>query len=202
MFVKFLLPLLAVQFPAGSQCPLNHPVEQGRPGASPIVVGWHDELNSQLPWKPLDMENKAKISMPVRGALRMDLGKVPAGWPYQYQWSGLTRDAQVDIAKYPFLSASVSQILGGYAHMDIDVLDANGTAVKTFRSSTLQAGGVTFIDLSTVLDPATYHLRLRLIVGGSNEGCYATYNWVRFTSVKDGMRLKEAPVLRWLVEGR
>ena len=197
-----LLFILATQLPAGSQCPVIPEAQVARPGAPPIVVGWHDELNSVKLWKPLAIENKPKVSVPVAGALRMDLAKVPAGWPYEYQWSGVTRDAMVDVGRFPFLSANVSLLLGGYAHMDIDVLDVAGNAVKHFRSSTLQAGGLTFIDLSTSLDPAIYRLRLRLIVGGSNEGCYATYTWVRFTSVKDGERLRSDPNYRWIVEAR
>lgn len=99
----------------------------------------------------------------------------------------------MDIGKYPFLTANVSELLGGYAHMDIDVLDSAGKAVKTLRSSTLQAGGLSFVNLRESLDPAIYTLQLRLIVGGSNEGCWATYDWVCFTSVEDGERLKQNP---------
>ena len=154
----------------------------------PIRMGWHDELNDLKPWRILPVENRPRMTAPVRGALRLVLAKVPEGWPYTYQWSGVQREASVDIGRHPFFSAHVSQVQG-YAHVDIEVLDREGKAVKNFRTSSVQASGVCFIDLSKDLDPAIYRLRLRLIVGGPNEGCSVTYNWVRFTSSKDGQRL-------------
>jgi hypothetical protein len=77
--------------------------------------------------------------------------------------------------------------------MDIDVLDASGSAVKTLRTSTLNDPGVSTLDLGTVLDPAIYSLRLRLIVGGPNSGCCATYKWVRFVSRTDAEFLTKHP---------
>jgi hypothetical protein len=176
--------------------------QRNRPSHPPITVGWHDEMNDARVWSPSNVENKARVSVPTRGAVRLDLGQVPEGWPYEYQWSGITRRATVDLARFPYLSAWVSHLLGGYAHMDIDVLDAKGKAVKGFRSSTLKAGGITAIDLSTVLDPAIYTLQIRLIVGGSNQGCWATYDWVRFTSPADGALLKGNPGWRWIRESK
>lgn len=206
MPVVALLFSLAAQLQGpGSQCPvLPIPVLPVEPliYADPVRVGWHDELNKSKTWSPLAVENKPKVSVPFQGAMRLTLGKVPAGWPYEYQWSGVQRDATVDIARHPYLTANVSQLLGGYAHMDVDILDASGNAVKGFRSSTLQAGGVLFLDFKNQLDPAVYRMRIRLIVGGSNEGCYATYNWIRFTSTVDGERLQKSPDQLRLIEDK
>lgn len=158
----------------------------------PIQVGWSDEMNKVSQWEMLGPENPPKVSVPVAGAMRLTLGKVPGDWPYEYQWSGVTRCAVVDVARFPVASAYVSELLG-YAHLDLDVLDAKGTKVKGFRSSTLQAGGVTFVDLGSSLDPAVYTFRVRIIIGGSNEGCWGTYNWVRFTSASDAAFLHTHP---------
>lgn len=160
----------------------------------PIKLGWHDELNDARAWRVLAVENIPKVSTPVRGALRLSLAKVKEGWPYTFQWSGVQREATVDMSRHPFLTASVTDVVG-YAHLDIEVLDREGKAVKTFRTSTLQTAGVCFVDLGKDLDPAIYRLRLRLIVGGTNDGCSATYKWVRFTNKTDGERLITNPDL-------
>lgn len=158
----------------------------------PIWVGWQDELNRVEDWSPLAMLNQARAITPLPGILVLSLDRVPSDWPYTYQWSGVTRDAQVDIAQFPVLMARVLWVKG-YAHMDIDVLDAHGKAVKTLRSGTVNGPGMSTIDLSTVLDPAYYSLRLRLIVGGDNSGCTATYDWVRFVKQSDVDRLNRNP---------
>lgn len=157
-----------------------------------VVVGWCDELNSTGYWSPLAMENQARINVPYPGFVLLSLGHVPDNWPYTFQWSGISQDAQVDVARFPVLMARV-QWVQGYAHMDIDVLDARGKAVRTLRSSTLNGPGLSKIDLSQVLDPASYRLRLRLIVGGDNSGCSATYDWVRFVDQKGAEFLETHP---------
>lgn len=167
----------------------------------PIKLGWHDELNNPKPWRVLAVENRPSVTAPARGSLKLSLSKVPTGWPYTFQWSGVQRDITVDIGRHPFLSAQVADVTG-YGHLDIDVLDRQGKAVKTLRTSTLQTPGVCFIDLSKDLDPAVYRLRLRLIVGGPNEGSSVTYNWVRFTSKQDGERLLADPGFSRLTEDR
>jgi hypothetical protein len=138
------------------------------------------------------MENKARVNVPAKGAMILSLGQVPNGWPYTFQWSGVTQDANVDVAKYPVLMARLLWV-EGYAHMDIDVLDASGKAVKTFRSSTVNGPGLSTIDFRGQLDPAIYRLRLRLIVGGPNSGCSATYDWVRFVQPADAEFLNRRP---------
>lgn len=163
--------------------------------SDPIRVGWRDEMNIRNSWRPLDVDNKPVVTFPKHGAMRLALGKVPNDWPYTYQWSGVRRRAVVDIARYPYLSASVTD-LQGYAHMDIEVLDAAGKNVKGFRSSTLQADGVCYVDLTGQLDPAVYTMEIRLIIGGPNEGCRGTYNWVRFTSASDGQWLQPSNALK------
>lgn len=157
----------------------------------PIVVGWNDELDSRAHWSPLNVENKARVSGPP-GVLLLSLGQVPTGWPYEYQWSGVSQDLRVDLARFPVLMAKVNWVQG-YAHLDIDVVDAAGVAVKTFRSSTLTAAGLSTVDLGKELDPAYYSLRIRLIVGGPNSGCEATYDWVRFVSRRDSEFLTAHP---------
>jgi len=148
-----------------------------------IPVGWHDELERSSNWGPLNMENKAQVIAPP-GTLLLTLGHVPANWPYTYQWSGVTQDANVDLATYPVLMAKANYVFG-YAHMDIDVLDGRGQVEQTLRSSTLNAPGLSSVDLGASLKPGQYHLRLRLIVGGQNEGCAAIYDWVRFVKRSD-----------------
>jgi len=163
-----------------------------------IKVGWNDELNRPSLWEALAMENRAKVDTTTKGALNLSLGHVPEGWPYEYQWSGVSREAKVDIGKFPVLSAWVSQV-SGYAHLDVDVIDAAGKPVKTLRSSTLTSPGVSNVDLRQGLDPAVYRLRLRLIVGGPNDGCSATYNWVRFTDPKAAEFLNSHPDWQYVI---
>ncbi len=169
--------LLAAQIGPGSRCPIL-------PESKAITVGWHDEMTSARRWQPLSIDNKARVADAGSGQSRLSLGHVPEGWPYQYQWSGVSRDMRIDISRFPVLMAFVPGV-HGYAHMDIDVLDARGKAVRGFRSSTLTAPGVSQIDLGESLDPAIYNLRVRLIVGGPNEGCQADYDWVRFAKRAD-----------------
>lgn len=168
---------------------------------APIKLGWHDELNDLKPWRMLAVENRPRMTAPVRGALRLELARVPDGWPYSYQWSGVEREVTVDIGRHPFLTAHAAEV-AGYGHVDVDVLDREGKTVKNFRTSSVQASGVCFLDLSKDLDPAIYRLRLRLIVGGPIEGCSVTYNWVRFTSKQDGERLLADPGFSKLAEDR
>lgn len=157
----------------GSRCPLI-------PLASPDA-GWSDELNSIHRWDQASPGHPATVSVPKPGAMELRLGSVPAGWPYAYQWSGVTRDATVDVGRFPILSAEVARV-HGYAHLEVEALDANDKPFKSFRGTTLQNPGVSTCDLRSGLDPAIYRLRIRLIVGGPNEGCSATYHWVRFTA--------------------
>ena len=157
------------------------------------------------------MENRARVDFVRLGDVRLSLGQVPANWPYAYQWSGLKRDLRVEVDRYPVLMALVTHVQG-YAHLDIDVLDANGRAVRTLRSSTLNVStlpkaaagsglegprsskpeilsGVVEADLGKELLPGTYRLQVRLIVGGDNSGCSAEYHWLRFVATKDAQRL-------------
>lgn len=183
MIGSLLLPILLLTGQASSQ----------RPGRAPVMVGWSDELNHVTDWSPLRNGNDPKMSVPIKGALRLTMAPVPENWPYEYQWGGVARRAKVDIGNFPVLSARVSELLGGYAHVAVDVLDPKGQVKKSFSSTPLQAGGVTSLDLGAVLDPAIYNLQIRLIIGGSNKGCWGTYNWIRFTSANDAARLKEQP---------
>ncbi len=160
----------------------------------PIVCGWADELDTPSGWAPLEVENKAHVYQPYRGSVLLGLDHVPSNWPYAYQWSGVTRDVTVDTGRYPVLLARVLWVQG-YAHMDIDVLDSQGKPVKTLRTTTLNGPGLSELDFDPSDDPIPQALRLRLIVGGPNEGCSATYDWVRFVRKADAERLKSHPDL-------
>jgi hypothetical protein len=183
-----------------------------RPSQPPLDIGWHDDFDRQGAWQPLDMENRADERLLRPGTLRLSLKHVPDGWPYAYQWSGLKTNILADVARYPVLMAYVTHV-HGYAHLDIDVLDADDHPVKTMRSSTInvstlkdsgEAGeipeGLVVADLGKELLPANYHLQLRLIVGGANSGCSAEYRWIRFVARKDADRLADHPNIR--VPGR
>ncbi len=162
---------------------------QSRQG--PIMLGWNDEFNSSSQWHSLEVDNRVGVAE-GKGKVKLVLGPVPKDWPWQYQWSGLQQDIRIDISRYSYLLAKVDDIYG-YAHLDIEVLNAEKKPVKSFRTSTLQKAGISFIDLSSQLDPAVYSLRIRLIVGGANTGCSATYDWIRFTSSADGPFLQAHP---------
>lgn len=175
--------ILAIAFQRPGAFDPNHPT---------ILAGWDDELTDSRTWAPLDMENKAHVAAEERHRFTLWLDHVPQGWPYTFQWSGISKEARVDVAKFPVLMARVGPVKG-YAHMDIDVLDAAAKAVKTLRTSTLNGPGLSTIDLTSALDPAVYHFALRLIVGGDNSGCSAEFNWVRFVSAKDATFLTAHP---------
>ena len=157
-----------------------------------IVVGWHDEMDDRVRWKPLAVGNKAFVAVPTPDALFLGLDMVPPNWPYTYQWSGVEQDARVDVARYPVVSAYIVQVQG-YAHLDIDVLDSGGKVTRTERTSTLTSPGVATLDLGKDLAPGVYTLHVRLIVGGPNSGCCATYKWVRFTTSRDADYLSRHP---------
>ncbi len=149
-------------------------------------------MNRPRNWAPLAVENRAKVSSAHKGQLDLRLGHVPDGWPYAYQWSGVSQDFKLDVSRYSVLVARVSS-LKGYAHLDVDVLDQNGKPFKAIRSSTLQQPGVAVADLGTILDPAVYRVRVRLILGGPNDGCNATYNWIRAIRPADLPKLIAEP---------
>lgn len=180
--------IAALQIGPGSQCPVVDPQKS-------IMVGWHDEFTTSRRWSPLNIDNKASVELGRGDVLGLTLGHVPDGWPYTFQWSGVTRDLRIDAARFPILMAHVPSVQG-YAHMDVDVLDARGKSVRTLRSTTLNAKGISSLDLAQELHPATYNLRLRLIVGGPNEGCHADYDWVRFVKREDAAFLTAHPDFR------
>lgn len=156
-----------------------------------ISVGWHDEFNANQTWKPLVTENSLH-SRATFGSLALSLNQVPKNWPYEYQWNGVTADVKVNLLKYPVLMARVDN-LQGYAHVDLDVLDGKGKSLISYRSSTLTSSGIAIFDTKNNFMAGTYDLRLRLILGGPNSGCSATYKWVRFVAAKDVEFLKTHP---------
>lgn len=157
-----------------------------------VYVGWQDEMDSRYNWSPINMENKAFVAQPTKSKLFLGLDKVPANWPYQYQWSGVTRDLEIDSSQYPVLMARVSQVQG-YAHLDLELIGKNGAVENTIRTSTLTVSGLAQVDLRNSIPAGIRRLRVRLIVGGPNEGCCATYDWVRFVTPEDAAFLEKNP---------
>lgn len=165
---------------------------KGNESARAVLVGWHDEMNEPRRWQPIVGDVKLQMSSPKFGLISLNLGPVSQSWPYEYQWSGATQVADVDVASFPILMARVGNV-EGYAHLDVEVLDAAGNAFKNLRSTSLTKPGIVRLNLSEELDPATYHIRLRLIVGGSNSGCTANYTWLRFVAPADEEFLVQHP---------
>lgn len=178
-----------------------------------IAVGWHDEMDRLSAWRPLP-ENAPQTWLPETGGLALRLPHVPDGWPYAYQWSGATREAIVDLGRYPVLMARVDAVDPGYAHLDLEERDVEGRAVRGRRTPALVAPGLIRLDLkpdatmpatripatriSGTRDAETRDIRrltLRLIVGGPNEGAKVVYRWVRFVSRADADRLAAHPDL-------
>lgn len=187
---KNVLSAIAVWALYSSLQPPEQPAP-AQPKHGPVLLGWNDEFDKSNSWTALNAQNKVGV-VADKGKLKLVLGPVPSDWPYQYQWSGLERVLRIDIARYPYLIAKVDTV-SGYAHLDIEALDAGNKPFKSLRASILQSPGISSIDLSQDLDPAIYSLRIRLIVGGPNTGCSALYDWIRFTSVKDGKFLLKNP---------
>ncbi len=167
----------------------RHPVETTQSGP----IGWHDEMNRQYEWTHLSSSNKPDLDWSKPGFLGLTLHHVPRGWPYQYQWSGVTKTVEINVVENPILSAHVSE-LKGYAHLDIDVLDDKGKTLIQLRSNTLQSPGTCSVKLGEHVFPGTYSFRIRLIVGGPNEGCSATYDWIRGTTKDDDKQLIDYPL--------
>lgn len=166
----------------------------------PLRIGWHDEMNRLGTWKPLAMENQPDIYAARPGLLTLRLPHVPSGFPYAYQWSGVTRSLSADLAHYPVLVAHVSRLdTGSYAHLEAEERDIAGHAVHIWRSPTLTRPGLTILDLGKEMGPSVWRLTLRLIVGGKLEGAECNYNWVRFVRREDVAYLQEVPTLQRIV---
>ena len=185
----WMIPLAALACgPATGQ---TGPV-RSRPPA--IEVGWHDEMNDPSLWRPLGLENQPDIYASRPGALTLRLPHVPDGFPYLYQWSGVTRSISTDLGRFPVLVADVGSLGdGSYAHLEVEVRDIHGRPVRTWRSPTLVRSGLTALDLGKELGPDVWRLTLRLIVGGKLAGAKCEYNWIRFVRRQDMARLREAP---------
>lgn len=131
------------------------------------------------------MENKPEVYTDRTHVLWMRLPHVPEGWPYQFQWSGVTTDTIVDLDRFPIVVAAVSRMKAkSYAHMDIGELDVSGKPAWGERSSTLTQTGLSIGDIGKD-HHGVRRLNLRLIVGGPNEGASAAYSYVRFIRRED-----------------
>ncbi len=159
-----------------------------------LPVGWHDEMNTPEDWQPLALDNKPDVLVARRGALILRLPHVPQGFPYAYQWSGVTRAVSVNLGRYPVLVARVRRLdKNTYAHLDVEERDDAGKVVRTARSSTLYEPGMSVLDFGTAWGTDTRRLTLRLIVGGSLSGVACEYDWVRFVRREDLPFLQSRP---------
>jgi hypothetical protein len=168
----------------------------GAPGTkrAALVIGWHDEMNDPAAWELLGLENQPAAYAARPGALTLRLPRVPAGFPYAYQWSGVTRTAVVDLERYPVAVAYVPRLgEGSYAHLDFEERDYQGRALRTARSSTLQKPGLSLLDLGKAWGAQTQRVVIRLIVGGQLSGAWCEYAWVRFVRREDLPRLEANP---------
>jgi hypothetical protein len=172
------------------------------------------------------MENKPLVTADAPGSMTLTLATVPTGWPYSFQWSGVTRNIVADIGRYPVLMAYVPEVgPGSYAHLEVEDQSINTipgrTDVDAFphaaavprpaappakrvaRGTTITAPGLSVVDLGALWGPSARHMQIRLITGGKNEGASCTYSWVRFIRREDLPALKEnphAPILSHVVE--
>lgn len=179
--------------------PAPMPIRQAAPhdgfrAASPALpVGWNDEMITLSSWRDLG-GNRPQSWLREGGGLALRLPQVPDGWPYQYQWGGVTREAIVDLGRYPVLLARVDDV-HGYAHLDLEERATDGTPVRGRRTGALTAPGLIRFDLGDEAKNAR-RLTLRLIVGGPNEGATATYRWVRFVSRETADLIERNPDVR------
>lgn len=164
------------------------------PQQSPIVAGWADEMNSLAGWAPREGGMKADVYAESPGAMTLRLARVPDGFPYGYQWGGLTREASVDLGRYPVLVARVLDVVPkSYTHLDVETRDYAGKPVTTLRTPTLYEAGLIVFDLGDTLGTDVRRLTLRINVGGALEGAKCTYGWVRFVSREDAATLRAHP---------
>ena len=156
-----------------------------------LVVGWHDEMNDLSTWQSLGGINGPDIFAARAGAMTLRLPQVPQGYPYTYQWGGVTRQASVDLGRYPVLVACVSRVGdGSYAHLELEERDFSGKSVRTLRAPTLQGKGLSVMDVGQAWGPQTRRINLRLIVGGALSGTSCEYAWVRFVRREDVAKLQ------------
>jgi hypothetical protein len=156
--------------------------------------GWHDEMNDLSAWKPLEGINEPDVFAARSGAMTLRMPHVPAGFPYSYQWGGVTRRASVDLGAYPVLVAYVSRLQqGSYAHLDLEERDYAGKPVRTLRTPMLQGKqdkGLIILDVGKEWGKETRRVHLRLIVGGPLSGAACEYAWVRFVRREDVPKLQ------------
>ena len=171
--------------------------QKAAPPPVPLVVGWHDEMNDPGLWHPLEVENQPDAYAAHKGALCLRLPHVPDGFPYAYQWSGVTRTVSADLGRYPVLMARVASLdTGSYAHLEVEERDASGKPTRAWRSPTLTRPGLTLLDLGKELDGSVRRLTVRLIVGGALTGAKCEYDWLRFVKRTDVAYLQEVPGLQ------
>lgn len=156
-----------------------------------LAIGWHDEMNDPGLWHQLGMENPPDVYAARKGSVTLRLPHVPDGYPYQFQWSGVTRAVSADLGRYPILMARISSLEeGSYAHLDVEERDITGKAVRSWRSPTLTRPGITLVDMGKAAGADTRRLTLRLIIGGKLTGARGEYDWVRFVNRNDAAFLQ------------
>ena len=162
-----------------------------RPHHTALVVGWRDEMNDLSTWQSLGGINGPDIFASRAGAMTLRMPQVPQGFPYTYQWGGVTRQASVDLGRYPVIVACVSRVGdGSYAHLDVAEHDFGGKPVRALRTPTLQGKGLSILDVGQAWGPQTRRVQLRLIVGGALTGASCEYAWVRFVRREDVAKLQ------------
>lgn len=123
--------------------------------------------------------------------MTLRLPQVPQGYPYSCQWGGVTRQASVDLGRYPVMVACVSRVGdGSYAHLELAEHDFAGKSVRTLRTPTLQGKGLSIMDVGQAWGPQMRRINLRLIVGGALSGASCEYAWVRFVRREDVPKLQ------------
>ncbi|HEU4751543.1 MAG TPA: hypothetical protein VFU47_00460 [Armatimonadota bacterium] len=159
-----------------------------------IPVGWHDEMDDPATWKPREGGMPPDIFARRPGVLTLRLAHVPEGYPFSYQWGGVTRSASVDLGRYPVLAAHFPRVQSGsYCHLDVEQLDYSGRPVHTLRTPTLQGPGLSVLDLGKEYGTYVRRLVLRINAGGALTGAECDCGWVRFVRREDLPLLQEAP---------
>ena len=146
------------------------------------AAGWQDDMRDAHRWSSVSASMPVELSAGTSG-LEMSLPHVPPGFPFAYQWSGITRKAVVDLGRFPVLMARVSRMRSGsYAHIEVYERAYDGTLFRSARGSTLRGPGITSLDLGDTWGRDARRVEIRLIVGGPLEGAACEYAWVRAVS--------------------
>ncbi|HTE20022.1 MAG TPA: hypothetical protein VK689_16785 [Armatimonadota bacterium] len=156
-----------------------------------LAAGWRDEMGEPRKWGPIGAGIAPEVFVARAGIVGLRLPQAPDGFPYPYQWGGVTRRVNVDLGRYPMLVAYVSRVQdGSYAHLDVEERARDGRPIRTLRTPTLHAPGLIVLDVGREWGPQTRRMHLRLIAGGPLSGASCEYDWVGFVRREDIPRLQ------------